>query len=188
MGEVYLRERDWAVVKSIVIEQNLLQKNALKSRREIYREISSRLMLLTDAQLEALENSTTSEAKLLLLLGICKCYRYITDFFLESLRNKVLLFDYRLTDFDYEKFFESKYDNHPEMEKLTERSLLNVKNTIFTILNQSGITSGIKGERTIQPPLVPQGILELVVLDNPNWLKVFLMSDLDIQQAVKKYT
>ena len=143
-------------------------------------------MLISDESLESLCKSPSSESKLILLLAICKCYRYITDFILEVLRNKVLLFDYRLTDFDYERFFESKYDTHPEMEKLTKRSHLNVKNMTLAILNQSGITTG-KGERTIQVPLVSRSLQELVCKDNPDWLKVFLMSDPDIQLSAKKY-
>lgn len=183
---MYADLKDWDAVKETVVGENLLQKTAIKSRKEIYREISSRLKLLTGPQLEALVEAPTSEVKLILLLGICKCYRYITDFILEVLRNKALLFDYRLTDFDYERFFETKYDIHPEMERLTERSLLNVKNMTMAILGQSGMTIG-KGERTIQVPIVPQGLVEMVVNDNPNWLQIYLMSDSDIQHAVQKY-
>lgn len=186
MAEVYSELKDWNEVKSKVVEENLLKKNAIKSRREICREISSRLMLLPEDLLESLCCAPSSESKLILLLAICKCYRYITDFILEVLRNKVLLFDYRLTYFDYERFFESKYDTHPEMEKLTERSHLNVKSMTLAILNQSGLTTG-KGERSIQVPLVPRGLQEMVCKDNPDWLKIFLMSDPDIQLAAKKY-
>lgn len=187
MAEAYLEQKDWNTVKNLVVEDNLLQKNTVYTRKKLFKELTDRLKTLPEPLLAAIPVSNLKEIKLILFLAICRYYRYIADFTVEALRTKVLLFDTRLTDLDYERFFESKYDHHPEMHRLTEQSLKNVRHKTFSILSQADIVSG-KGERCIQIPLISNNLMKAVCRDNPNWLKVFLMSDADIEIAKRKFT
>jgi hypothetical protein len=187
VAEAYLEQKDWNIVKTLVVEDNLLQKNTVYTRKKLFKELTDRLKTLPDHLLSAIPGSPLKETKLILFLAICRTYRYIADFTVEVLRSKVLLFDTRLTDLDYQRFFEGKFDHHPEMHRLTAESLKNVKHKTFSILSQAELVQG-KGERCIQIPLLSKSFMQAVCLDNSNWLKVFLMSDADIEIAKRKFT
>jgi hypothetical protein len=38
--------------------------------------------------------------------------------------------------------------------------------------------------RTIQPQILEDKLMKVVIDDSPNWLKIFLMSDKDIQRTL----
>ena len=52
----------------------------------------------------------------------------------------------------------------------------------FKILEQAGLINDIKN-RLIQPQIIDYKFMKALVQDNPNWLKVLLVSDTDIQRA-----
>jgi hypothetical protein len=145
-------------------------------------EFKKRISHLTPAQLNVLLNSDLVTQKQLTLVSVCKSYSFIREFIVEVVREKVLVYDYQITDGDYISFYRRKFDLHEEMDSLTELTEKKIKQVTFKILEQAGLINDIKN-RIIQPQIIDYKLMRALVQDNPNWLKVLLVSDTDIQRA-----
>ena len=153
-------------------------KNATGKRMLI--EFKKRLATLTQDQLLLLVKGDYPTKKQIAFLSVCKSQMFIRDFVLEVLREKILLFDYQITEGDYTSFYRRKFENNPEMEKLSELTVHKVKQVIFKILEQAGIIDSVKN-KMIQPQLLDANIIKVITSENKNWLKIFFMSDMDIE-------
>ncbi len=142
-------------------------------------EFNKRISNLTQKQIEILIDGDLTSQKQIAFLSICKTYSLIRDFVIEALREKLLVFDYQITQGDYITFYRRKLDLHPEMEKLTDLTEKKIKQVIFKILEQAGIIDNIK-KRVIQPQIIDKKVIDVIAIDNPIWLKVLFMSDIDI--------
>lgn len=163
---------------------NELGNGKYETGRKLFGEFKKRINRLTPEELNVLINGDLTAQKQIAFLSICKSSYFIRDFILEVIREKYLIFDYQITDGDYISYYRRKYEIHPEMEKLTEITEKKIKQVIFKILEQSGIINNIK-TKIIQPQLLDEMLINAVILDNPNWLKVLLMSDKDITNLIK---
>ena len=111
-----------------------------------------------------------------------KSYGFIRDFVIEVVREKYLVYDYQITEGDYISFYRRKLDLHDEMVTLTELTQKKIKQVTFKILEQAGFIDTIKS-RNIQPQIIDLKLMNAIVQDNPNWLKVLLVSDMDIERT-----
>jgi hypothetical protein len=152
-----------------------------KTGKRMYFEMQKRIEILTPSQLELFIHGDLITQKQIAFLSICKCFTFIRDFAIEVLREKVLMYDYEIRKGEYLSFFRRKNELHEEMDDLSEQSQYKIKQVIFKILEQAGIIDNIK-DKNIQPQLLDTKVNEAIAEDHPNWLKVFFMSDLDIQQ------
>ncbi|WP_226063324.1 DUF1819 family protein [Kaistella polysaccharea] len=150
--------------------------------KKYYAELIKRLRNLTSDEVDLLIDGDLPTQKQICFLAICKTYGFIKDFTIEVLRNKFLVFDYQITDGDYLSFFRGKVQEHEELESLTQQTENKIKMVIFKIYEQAGIIDNVKA-KTIQPQFVDSKILETITKDNPNWLKIFLISDIDIKRV-----
>jgi len=148
-----------------------------------YSELSKRLKLLSKEQLEVFAKAELASRKQIAFLAMCKRYGFIRDFVIEVLREKVLLFDYNLTEGDYNSFFRKKSELFPEMEKFTESSIKKIKQVTFKILEQAGIIDNAK-QKVIQPQILDPMVEKAIVNDDKKWLMIFMVSDLDIENLV----
>jgi len=156
--------------------------SSVKSRtsdRE-FREIRNRLELLTPDQKNVLVNGDLISQKQIGFLAICKHYDFIRDFTIEVLRDKTLVFDYAINESDFNSFIDRRMNIHPELESFSESTLRKAKQVMFRILEQSGIINNAS-DKVIQPQIVQPDVLHSVVKEDPAWLKIFLMSDMDIK-------
>jgi hypothetical protein len=88
--------------------------------KRIFSELNSRIENLTREQLELLVRGDLNAQKQIAFLAVCKTYDFIRDFTVEVLREKMLVFDYEITEGDFISFYRRKTDLYPEMEKLTD--------------------------------------------------------------------
>lgn len=145
-------------------------------------EFKKRISHLTPNQLEVLIKDDLISQKQLAFVSICKSYSFIKEFVVEVVREKALVYDYQITNGDYISFYRRKFDLHEEMDSLTELTEKKIKQVTFKILEQAGLINDIKN-RIIQPQIIDYKLMKALVQDNPNWLKVLLVSDMDIQRA-----
>ena len=145
-------------------------------------EFKKRISHLTPLQLDVLLNSDLVTQKQLTFVSVCKSYSFIKEFVVEVVREKLLVNDYQISDGDYISFYRRKFDLHEEMDSLTELTEKKIKQVTFKILEQAGLINDIKS-RIIQPQIIDYKLIKALVQDNPNWLKVLLVSDMDIQRV-----
>jgi hypothetical protein len=186
VAELYSKIQDWERVEKQVINENILQKVSRTSSKRIFQEIKLRISSMTKEQFQILISTTYQNQKLLLYLAICKYYKFIFDFIVEVVRNKTLLFDYTIFDSDYVNFFEAKKEEHPKLQELSDKTAAKIKQVLFRILAEANLIDSPKSKKII-PVFLDKKIEDLIIKDNPLFLKVFLMSDKDIKQKVEKY-
>lgn len=142
-------------------------------------EFNKRLDSLTTEQLNLLVEGDLTTQKQIAFLAICKTYTFFRDFVLEVLREKYLIFDYEITEGEYLSFYRRKNELHPEMYKLTNQTESKIKQVTFKVLEQAGIIESVTN-KIIQPQLLEEKVINAILKDNPEWLKIFLLNDHDI--------
>lgn len=149
-----------------------------------FREIKHRINSLTERQIAILACGDLISQKQIALLSICKLYTFIRDFIVEVLRNKALVYDFQVTEGEYITFIRRRIELHPELEEITETTAKKIKQVTFKILEQAGMIDNVKSKEII-PQLVDPQVINAILEDDPEWLKIFLLSDLEISNRVK---
>lgn len=147
-------------------------------------EFKKRLSVLTPAQLEILVNGDLRCQRQVAFLSFCKCYSFVREFTVEVVRDKLLFFELKVTDADFYSFSKRKAENHPELEKVTEVTHNKIRQVVFKVLEEGGLIDTVRS-RMIQTQLVAPNLAKAVIADDPEWLKVFLLGDEEIQTLLK---
>ena len=166
-----------------VVKESGVVFSSVKTRtsdRE-FREVRKRLEKLTPEQISILINGDFISQKQIAFLGVCKRYGFIRDFTIEVIRDKVLVFDFKLNESDFNSFINSKILLHPELEAFSTSTLKKAKQVMYHILEQAGIINNAV-EKNILPQIIQQDVINAIVRDDPAWLKIYMMPDKDIKQ------
>ncbi len=182
----YLEYKDWNKVKEIVIEENIMQKQSVSSRKRVFTEIKRRIETLSNEQLEYVNESSSSDIRNFIFLTILKTYRFIFEFMTEVISKKVLMFDYKILNSDYETFFESKKYAVEQLENITEATQYKLKQVLFRILEEAMIIDNTKSKNILKPHLSGE-VIKLIIKDNPIYLKAFLYTDYEIEKMKERY-
>ena len=180
-----LRVNEMILFATKYINEGLLEFKSDKgtTNKRMVSEFKKRIDNLTVNQQELLLNSNFSNQKQLAFLSACKTYSLLRDFVIEVVREKYLIMDYNLTETDYISFIRRKEINHDELANLTDQTQAKVKQVVFKILEQAGIINNVR-DKEIQLQLLGGSTKKSIIEDNPEWLKVFLLSDMDIQNEL----
>lgn len=179
LNEMLLVLNAWEIEKREIDFTNELGNGKQNTGKRLLLEFKKRIESFTQEQKNAILTTDSIAQKQIALVGICKTYTFIRDFVVEVLREKVLVFDYQITEGEYMTFCRRKAELHPELEQLSESSQLKIKQVTFKILEQVGIIDSVKS-KTIQPQLISQEVKNVVFADSPSLLKVLFVSDYDI--------
>lgn len=172
--------------KYLESEANLVEKEEVIKGRKFrttdreFREIRFRIEKLTDQQLQILAEGDVVAKKQVAFLAACKLYAFIREFVVEVLREKALIFDFQLTEGEYITFFRRKSELHPELEELAETTEKKIKQLTYKILEQGGLIDSVDSKRIVSQ-ILDDRVLSAILNDNPEWLKIFLLSDLEIK-------
>ena len=180
IAQLFVKLDDWDLVAKKVIDENILQRNTIATRKREFNEIKKRLKTLTPEQLRYFEIATHDEAKQLSMLGCIKLYRLIYEFISTTLLEKTLLYDTHILDSDYNSFYESKQVSSEKLNTISEATQKKIKQVTFKILEQSNFIDSVK-TRNIQKPHLSDEVVKLILRDNARLLYAFLMTDGEIK-------
>ena len=180
VARLYLEHNDWKVVAEMVVDDNILQKGTVSTRKREFAEIKKRLANLNKDELHFLTEATTDELKLYCLVLCAKTYRLIFEFISEVVRDKYLMFDYVIYDSDYAKFIESKTASSQKLQSITEKTEYKIKQVIFRILEQSSLIDSSK-TRNIQKPYISDELQNIVSQYDVKFLACFLYANGEIE-------
>lgn len=180
IANLYLKHQDWEIVQQLVIDDNILQKGTVSTRKREFAEIKKRLKPLNNDELKFITECTTDELKLFCLYLCSRTYRILYEFIVEVVREKYLMFDYSILDSDYARFIESKTASSLKLQNISEKTQYRIKNLIFRMLAQSGLIDSVKN-KNIQKPYIPKELENIVANYSVKYLAVFLYSDTDIK-------
>lgn len=182
----YLEYKDWNKVRELVVDENIMQKQSLSSRKRVLIELKRRIESLTPYQLEYMKESSSADLRTLTFLSILKTYRFIFEFMTEVISKKVLMFDYKILNSDYESFYESKKFGIHQLESITKNTEYKLKQVLFKILEEAGLIDTTRN-KNIQKPHLSNEVCELIIKDNPIYLKAFLYTDYEIEKMKERF-
>lgn len=177
VAQLHERIGEWQAVRDEVIADNLLQMRTLNASKRIFREVASRLKELTPEERTILLDGSRPDQNYLLWLAICKRYRFIYDFAVEVVREKYLRLDLDLSYDDYDLFFNTKAEWHPEVEGVAESTRNKQRQVVFKMMREAELLS--KDNRIIPAMLAPR-VVEAIAEDSPAHLAVFPVSDVEV--------
>jgi len=147
-------------------------------------EIKKRLDVLTEKQRIILLDGDLISQKQIVFLAICKLHYFMRDFTIEVLREKYLVFDVQFTEGEFISFVRRKREIHQNLDEKSDTAIYKIRKVTFQILEEAGIIDSVK-DKNIQPQILDNQVIEAIVEDDPEWLKIFLMSDSDIIDSIK---
>lgn len=165
LASVYLSERDWAKVRQISIEQNLLQARTTSSSERVTRETIQRLSVLNENELYLLMDSSHTERSHLMWVAACRRYELIGDFAEEVLRERYLLLTPTLDRDNFDQFITGKSLWHPELDELKPSTRDKLRQTVFRMLHEAGLLSE-DGE--IIPAVVSERVQDALTAPEPS--------------------
>ncbi len=177
--ERYLSIRDWKAARYQVLQENLLQVRTAAAATRISKEVTARLELLDDAELEALQEVELREQAYLLWVAACRRYTFIRAFATEVLREHHLSLRRELSFADYDNFYNSKALWHPELDELTPSTQQKLRQNLFRMLREADL---ISEQHVIQAALLSPHLVELLARRGAGDLMEFPVSDSEIQR------
>ena len=138
---LYLRVHDWAQVRRLIEEDNLLQSRTRSSGFRLAREVAQRLSVLTDAELELLLDATPTERGYLMWAAACRRYELIGEFAEEVVRERYLVLAQTLGHDGFDSFIRGKALWHEEVANLKDTTLRKLRSTVFRMLVEAGLIS-----------------------------------------------
>jgi len=138
-----------------------------------FRELKHRIKNLTSPQIELLAEGTHDQQLHITHLALCKTYHIYRDFVTEVLAEKIQLFDYSITDLDYNSFISKKKVDHPELDELAHSTQKKVKQVIYRMLDQVELIDSSKNP-TLHTPTLDEKTEQAIIQDDPKLLRCFL--------------
>jgi hypothetical protein len=170
---LYLRERDWAKVRAVVQDENLLQARTVESGRRLTREVVQRIGVLTDEEIELLVDATATERGHLLWAAASRRYDLIGEFAEEVVRERFLL-TATLSHEDFDGFVRGKAVWHEELADLRESTLRKLRSNLFLMLHEAGLRSD---DGHVQRAVLSQRVARVLAAATPSDLRFFPTND-----------
>lgn len=170
VAELYLEHKNWSQVSRIATDSNLLQYRTVSALKRTLSEIVSRLKLLSDEAINLLVNGYKEEKLQILWLAVCLRYPFIYEFSVEVVREKYRSMQYKIEQFDFDAFFNSKMNYHESLENITETTRKKLKQVLFKMMKEAEI---IDRDNNVQASLLSEKIISVVGNMNHEYLMVF---------------
>ena len=168
--ELYLEHKNWSQVSRVATDSNLLQYRTVSALKRTLSEIVSRLKLLSDEAINLLVNGYKEEKLQILWLAVCLRYPFIYEFSVEVVREKYRSMQYKIEQFDFDSFFNSKMNYHESLENITETTRKKLKQVLFKMMKEAEI---IDRDDNVQASLLSEKIISVVGNMNLEYLMVF---------------
>ena len=167
------------VIDGLTIDQlkpEMMNRDRAKTNKREFAELYLRIKTLSNKELNLLVEGNSEDQKLLCLIAFGRTYQFFRDFMYEVVREKVTLFDFKITDRDYNSFVSRKSIDHKELEELADSTKSKIKQVILKVLHQAGLIDNIK-DRNIIVPIVDWKLEQVIAETEPNDLKLLLYTD-----------
>ena len=170
VAELFSKEKDWKKVSQIAADENLFQYRTVSSLKRTLSEIISRLKLLSEDALNLLINGYKEEQLQILWLAVCLRYPFIYEFSVEVIREKYRSMQYKIEQFDFDAFFNSKMNYHESLENITETTRKKLKQVLFKMMKEAEI---IDKDDNVQVALLSEQIIKAIGSMDQKYLMVF---------------
>lgn len=167
---VYVEHRDWAKVRDVAVEENLLQSRTHSTSVRRVRETIKRMSALSDREIGILADITASERGDLMWAAACRRYDLIGEFAEEVLRERFLTLAGTVSYEDYDSFYRAKAMWHDELGAVTDLSYKKLRQVLFKMMVEAGLLT-TKG--AIEPALLSARVVDCLSQRTPSDIRFF---------------
>jgi hypothetical protein len=176
----YMADHDFDPDATILDAEEIMRRSNKRTSKREFQEMIKRYRMLTPEQRRLIVDLDPNGQRQLAMIGLCKAHPFIKDFIIEVVREKFISLDFKLTDGDYQSFLNRKMDLHAELDQFSDSTSKKAKQVTWRILEQAGLIDNTK-DKIILPQFVNQRVMDVLIEDDANLLKIFLMTDYDIK-------
>lgn len=171
VARLHVTEEPWEDTIRRAMEEGTTALPKAASNRRTIREISNRLLTLTDAERGFLiEQADRTDRQALLWLAICRAYRFIHEFAVEVIRERYLSYQYDLPLERFDILLEAKAEWDEHLASLTSSTRLKLRQVLFRIMREAGVISETS---QIQAVLLSNQLKTMIEESAPRDLAVF---------------
>ena len=156
------------------IDYSVIPINSDASKKRLGREVTKRLMQLKDPQfIEQYITGSRQDKLLILFYAVCKTYRLISDFMLQTVLKKWHNLDIEITIDDFKNFLYGQMDKHSDLDKLQPYTQRKLSQVTIRMLRELGL---IKDDKLSKNEYNP-AILKRIASNGDAWfLEVLLLN------------
>jgi hypothetical protein len=158
------------------LKPEMMNRERAKTNNREFAELYLRIKTLSEKELNLLVTGSFDDQKLICLIAFGRAYQFFRDFMYEVVQEKVTLFDFKITDRDYNSFISRKSIDHEELDQLAETTKAKIKQVVLKVLHQAGLIDNIK-DRNILIPIVDWKLEQVICETDPNDLKLLLYTE-----------
>lgn len=170
LATVYTEHRDWAKVRDVAVNGNLLQARTHSTGVRRVRETIKRLSSLSSREVEIFTELTASERSYVMWAAACRHYGLIGDFAEEVLRERFLTLAGTVSYDDYDFFYRAKAVWHDELSAVTDHSYKKLRQVLFRMMLEAGLLSTAG---TIESALLSARVADLLDAHTPSDIRFF---------------
>lgn len=122
--------------------QDINKERAITGKRKFSEQLL-RLKQMSKEEILFLLETNTSNQRLLVFLASVRLYRFLREFVVEVILQKIAVHDYQLSERDMNSFMYDKSVDHNEIMNLSEQTKEKVKQVILKLLEQAGLIESV---------------------------------------------
>ena len=171
VARLHVSDEPWEDTIRRAIEAGTTALPKTASNRRTLREISNRLLTLTDTERDFLiDHADRADRQALLWLATCRAYRFIREFAVEVIRERYLSYQYDLPLESFDILLDAKAEWDEHLASLTSSTRLKLRQVLFRIMREAGV---ISQAGQIQAALLSSQLKTMIEEQAPGDLAVF---------------
>ena len=171
VARLHVSDEPWEDTIRRAIEAGTTALPKTASNRRTLREISNRLLTLTDTERDFLiDHADRADRQALLWLATCRAYRFIREFAVEVIRERYLSYQYDLPLESFDILLDAKAEWDDHLASLTSSTRFKLRQVLFRIMREAGV---ISQAGQIQAALLSSQLKTMIEEQAPGDLAVF---------------
>ena len=170
LSQLFLKERDWKVVREKVLKDNLLQIRTIAAQKRIFSETYTRLLPLSNDALELIAEGMREDQVHVIWYAICKKYAIIKEFTEEILSHKLRINDRNFSESDFNIFYNNLANDHDELMQIAVSSKNKLTSNLMIMLKRAGI---VGEDDMLRPQSVSAVVREIIEADKDVSLDIY---------------
>lgn len=141
-------------IKELCINQNLFGAINENRANRVYRYIWNRVKRLDDELINLFEISDVATQKLINLFSIVEGDRLFFEFIFEVYREKVIMGEEEISEFDLKIFYKNKEVQSEDVSNWTDQTKKRLGSAYFNFMTDANLITVIDNKRHITPPIM----------------------------------
>lgn len=170
VAKLHLPGESWNETLERALGDRTMQLPKTASNRRSLREITNRLAMLTEDDLEFLISSDRNDQVALLWVAVCRTYRFVGEFCLDVIHERFLSGKADLPPESFDRFFEEKANWHEEIAAISASTRAKLRQILFRMLREADV---ISSQNEIRVALLSTRFIEHIARRDKIELRLF---------------